>query len=134
MEIVIRNYIDSDLTSLNELLKEAYGFTKKGNDRTNTELVAVLSNQVVGYLTVQVLHDSVIGCNYCYVNYVCVKKEYRNNKIATALFDKVFEICKNEKISYIELTSNPTRIEAHALYKGLGFNIRETDVFRKEIL
>ena len=35
MEIVIRNYIESDLTSLNELLNEAYNLTKKGNVSTN---------------------------------------------------------------------------------------------------
>ena len=134
MEIVIRNYIESDLTSLNELLNEAYNLTKKGNVSTNIELVAVTSNEVVGYLTINKLCDSVLDNGYCHVNYVCVKEKYRNCGIATALFNKVFEICKSENISYIELTSNPSRIEAHGLYNKLGFKIRETDVYRKEIL
>ena len=135
MEILIRNCIDSDLDSLNELLSETYNLTKKcSNNTTNIELVAVLSNEVVGYLTINKLYDSVLDCKYCYINYVCVKEKYRNNGIATSLFNKVFEICKNENISYIELTSNPMRLEAHKLYKKLGFNIRETDVFRKEII
>lgn len=134
MEIVIRNYSDSDLDSLNELLNEVYGLTKKNNNKANTELVAVSSNKIIGYLTINKLYDSVMDYSYCYINYVCVKSEYRHCGVATALFNKVFEICKTEKLSYIELTSNPIRKEAHALYKKLGFNIRETDVFRKEIL
>ena len=134
MEIVIRNYIESDLTSLNELLNEAYNLTKKENISTNIELVAVTSNEVVGYLTINKLYDSVLDKGYCLINYVCVKEKYRNCGIATALFNKVFEICKSENISYIELTSNPSRIEAHGLYNKLGFKIRETDVYRKEIL
>lgn len=134
MEIVIRNYEDNDIDSLNILLYESYSFTKKTNNKINTELVAVVDGEVVGYLTINKLYDSVLDCNYCYVNYVCVKSNYRNCGVATKLFDKVFEICKNENISYIELTSNPSRIEAHELYNKLGFKIRETDVFRKEIL
>ena len=44
-------------------------------------------------------------------------------------------LIRNEKYgSYIELTSNPTRIEAHGLYQKLGFNIRKTNVYRKEII
>ena len=135
MEIRIREYQDSDFNSLNELLKEAYDLTKKDNNNSmNTELVAVSSNEVVGYLTINRLYDSVLACHYCYVNYVCVKRNYQHHGIATLLFNKVFEICKHENISYIELTSNPTRIEAHGLYQKLGFNIRKTDVFRKEII
>ena len=135
MEIIIRKYQDSDFKSLNELLKEAYDLTKKDNTNAmNTELVAVSSNEVVGYLTINRLYDSVLSCHYCYVNYVCVKRNYQHRGIATLLFNKVFEICKHENISYIELTSNPTRIEAHQLYQKLGFNIRKTDVFRKEII
>lgn len=135
MEIRIREYQNSDFNSLNELLKEAYDLTKKDNTNAmNTELVAVSSNEVVGYLTINRLYDSILACNYCYVNYVCVKRKYQHRGIATLLFNKVFEICKHENISYIELTSNPTRIEAHGLYQKLGFNIRKTDVFRKEII
>lgn len=135
MDIRIREYQDSDFYSLNELLKEVYNLSKKDNTNSmNTELVAVSSNEVVGYLTINRLYDSVLACHYCYVNYVCVKRNYQHRGIATLLFNKVFEICKNENISYIELTSNPTRIEAHGLYQKLGFNIRKTDVFRKEII
>ena len=54
--------------------------------------------------------------------------------IATKLFEEVFNICRFENISYIELTSNETRVEAHALYKKIGFMVRDTTVFRKEFL
>ncbi|MDD5888928.1 MAG: GNAT family N-acetyltransferase [bacterium] len=135
MDVVIRNYDDGDLDSLNELLVDVYGITKKNvYNKTNIELVATISDEIVGYLTINRLYDSVLDCKYCYVNYVCVKSKYRNKGIATSLFNKTFEICKEEGISYVELTSNKSRVEAHQLYDKLGFNIRKTDVFRKEIL
>lgn len=134
MDIIVRNYLDSDLDSLNDLLKDVYGLEKKARKTDNIELVAIYQDEVVGYLTLHKLHDSVMDFSYFFVNYVCVKKEYRKRGIATRLFEEVFEISLEKGISYIELTSNKERVAAHSLYQSLGFNIRCTDVFRKEIL
>ena len=137
MKVTIRKYKDSDLESLNTLLKTAYAYNleRRGFSLSdNIELVALSNNIVVGYLILNKLYDVVRGVFYGYITYVCVLKEYRNKRVATQLLEKVFEICKDEKIKYLELTSNSSRVAAHHLYKKLGFNIRETDVFRKEIL
>ncbi len=132
MNLEIRTYQDSDLESLNQLLKEVYQLEKTGKkNSSNIEFVAIVDSKVVGYTVFQELYDSVRDINYCYVNYVCVSKLYRNRGIATKIFYEIFKLCKEKNISYIELTSNQTRIEAHYLYKNLGFEIRETDVFRK---
>ena len=88
----------------------------------------------MGYVVFNKIVDKVRNISYCYANYVCVHNDYRNQHIATKLLEKAFSICKDEGISYIELTTNPTRVEAHELYKKLGFEQRNTDVFRKEIL
>ena len=134
MNIEIREYEEKDLDSLNILLEEVYGLKKEINTNNNTELVAVLDNNVVGYLTINKLYDSVKNIKYCYINYVCVKKEYRRYHIATILLQKVEEICRKENISYIELTSNAKRIEAQYLYNKEGYIKRDTNVFRKVIL
>jgi ribosomal protein S18 acetylase RimI-like enzyme len=44
----------------------------------------------------------------------------------TAIFKAKELGCKN-----INLTSSPNRVAANALYKKLGFEIRETNVYRK---
>lgn len=130
----IREYIDSDLSSLNVLLNDVYDIEKVNCITDNIELVAIDDEAVVGYLMLNIMHDSIKNIRYGMVNYVCVAKEYRRQGIATKLFEKVFDICRNKNISYIELTSNETRVEAHALYKKIGFMVRDTTVFRKEFI
>lgn len=130
----IRKYIGSDLFSLNVLLNDVYGIKKVICTTDNIELVAIDREVVVGYLMVNKMHDSIRNIYYCMLNYVCVSKEYRRMGIATKLFEEVFNICRFENISYIELTSNAARVEAHALYKKLGFIVRDTTVFRKEFI
>lgn len=130
----IREYIDSDLSSLNVLLNDVYDIEKVNCITDNIELVAIEDEAVVGYLMINIMHDSIKNIRYGMVNYVCVAKEYRRQGIATKLFEEVFDICRNENISYIELTSNETRVEAHALYKKIGFMVRDTTVFRKEFI
>ena len=130
----VREYIDSDLSSLNILLNDVYGIEKVNCITDNVELVAIEDEAVVGYLVINIMHDSIKNISYCMVNNVCVDKGHRRKGIATKLFEKVFDICRNKNISYIELTSNETRVEAHALYKKIGFMVRDTTVFRKEFL
>ena len=134
MRIDIRTYKNSDKDSLNILLNEVYNLEKKEDSSNNLEIVAVYKDEVIGYLTINKLYDSVKNINYAFLNYVCVKKEYRNKGIASNMLEYVFNVCKNNNISYIELTSNDKRIEAQHLYKNMGFVVRETNVFRKEIL
>ena len=134
MKINIRTYKTSDKDSLNILLKEVYGLEKEDNTTNNIEIVAVYNDQIIGYLTINKLYDSVRNINYAFLNYVCVKKEYRIKGIASNMLEYVFNICKKLNISYIELTSNDNRIEARHLYENMGFSIRKTNVFRKEIL
>lgn len=134
MKIDIRTYKTSDKDSLNILLNEIYNLEKKEDSSNNLEIVAVDNDIVVGYLTINKLYDSVRNINYAFLNYVCVKKEYRNKGIASNMLEYVFNICRKNNISYIELTSNDKRVEARKLYSDMGFVIRETNVFRKEIL
>ncbi len=134
MDIRIREYIDADFDSLNELLQEVYSIKKKQNTNVNTELVAVYNNEIVGYLTINKQFDSVKNIKYCYINYVCVKEKYRRYHIATELLKRVEELCREENISYIELTSNQERFAAQELYKKNGYEKRDTNVYRRVIL
>lgn len=135
METTIRRFRDEDLESLNILLKEVYDKERKGKTLDNNiELVAVVDKKVVGYLILNKLYDVVCGIYYGHINFYCVLEKYRNKKIGTKLLEEVFNICKKEDIKYLELTSNSSRVAAHHLYKKFGFNIRNTNVFRKELI
>lgn len=135
MNIIIREYEGKDIESLNELLDEVYKMKKSKNiANDNIELVAVDNERVVGYLTINKLFDSVQNINYANINYVCVLEKYRNRGICSNMLDKVINYCRKNNISYIELTSNPTRKIARHLYEKKGFVERETSVYRKEIV
>lgn len=131
----IKYYEDKYLDSLNELLQETFSVSKTYKNETDgLELIMCSGLEVIGYLNLTKCTNMITGDNYFYVNYVCVKKNFRERGVATALFEKVFEICKEMDISYLELTSNLSRIAAHNLYEKLGFSIRDTTVFRKELV
>ena len=128
-------YEDKYLDSLNVLLKEAFNLEKVyKNIIDNIELLVVFNDEVIGYLNLNKNIDMITGENYFYVNYVCVKKSFRRLGVAKKMFMEVFSICLKNNIKYLELTSNDSRVAAHKLYESLGFSVRETNVFRKEIL
>ena len=128
-------YEDKYLDSLNVLLKEAFNLKKVyKNISDNIELLVVFNDEVIGYLNLNKNIDMITGENYFYVNYVCVKKSFRRLEIDKKMFMEVFSICLKNNIKYLELTSNDSRVAAHKLYESLGFSVRETNVFRKEIL
>ena len=49
------------------------------------------------------------------------------------MLEFIFNMAKDDNISYIELTSRSSREAANHLYLKNGFVIRDTNVFRKEM-
>ena len=68
-----------------------------------------------------------------YIDYLCIKKEYENRGLGSLLFSKILEIAKENDINYIELTSNKKRKRARDMYLRFGMEIKQTDLFIKEI-
>ena len=66
-----------------------------------------------------------------WVEDVVVDKEARGKGIGEKLIRTSIERAKAEGSKTIDLTSRPTRVEAHRLYKRCGFEMRETCVFRR---
>jgi ribosomal protein S18 acetylase RimI-like enzyme len=59
-----------------------------------------------------------------------VDKKYRGQGLGKRLIKELLKIAKNKKISSINLTSNPERMEARKLYESMGFKLINTGVFR----
>ena len=66
-----------------------------------------------------------------WVEDVVVDKEARGKGIGEKLICTSIERAKAEGAKTIDLTSRPSRVEAHRLYKRCGFEMRETCVFRR---
>ena len=65
-----------------------------------------------------------------WVEDVVVDGAARGQGIGEKLIRTSIERAKAEGAKTIDLTSRPTRVEAHRLYKRCGFEMRETCVFR----
>ena len=62
---------------------------------------------------------------------VVVSSAYRGQGIGRTLLQHIIDFA-GSKLSPIDLhlTSNPSRVEANALYQALGFELRETNVYQ----
>jgi phosphinothricin acetyltransferase len=60
---------------------------------------------------------------------VVVSDVYRGGGLGRKLMEDLIEIAKKEKLEYLNLTANSSRVAARNLYESLGFQIAETDFF-----
>lgn len=86
------------------------------------------SKQIIGMVTLVVYRvpDKLKG----WVEDLIVHSEYRGMGIATQLMNHVIEEARKYHVRSLNLTSNPKRESANMLYLKLGFEQRETNVYR----
>ncbi len=136
MKTIIRKYQETDFLTVREILLENFTLKKVAsiaNTSNQFALVAINDQEVVGFLQVQKLQDTIKGLDYYVVHYVCVKRKWQQQGIATSMFRFLTMMANTEKIAYIELTSKKERVFAHHLYESQGFKERLTTVFRKDL-
>ena len=65
---------------------------------------------------------------------IVVLPSYRGQGIGRTLLQRIIDFAKN-KLAPIDLrlTSNPTRTEANAMYQSLGFEKRDTNVYKMSL-
>ena len=61
---------------------------------------------------------------------VVLAKEYRGRGIGRKLNEFLIQEARKRKVDCVELTSNPNRKEANAMYESMGFKKRETNCYR----
>lgn len=61
---------------------------------------------------------------------VVVNAKYRGMGYGEALVKKIIELANENNIDFIDLTSNASREAANELYRKLGWEKRETNVYR----
>ena len=90
------------------------------------------AKRIVGCATLCV-YDSPTG-RKASVEDVVVSSAYRGQGIGRALLQRIIDFA-GSKLSPIDLhlTSNPSRAEANALYQALGFELRETNVYKMSL-
>lgn len=144
--MVIREYVNSDFNDVINILIKTFPSVSESmvNREINNKLleldrdkyfqiVAEVDNKIVGYLLATKKVDPILSRNNFWIDYFCVDENYRGRGIGNELLNKIEIIAKEEKIFYLELTSSRFRVSARNLYLNFGFEIRESDIFRKEL-
>lgn len=135
MSAIVREYSDLDFLQANNLIKEAFGYEKKKVYDDNVyEFVCVLDEVIVGYFNMTIIQDVIKGIKISHIDYVCISEKYRGRGLGKMMMEFAIEFASNKGISRIELTSSSKRVAAHKLYLSLGFEVRDSSVFRKELL
>ena len=133
--IGVREYRMPDYFDVSRILEEAFGVTKANVNPDNNykEYVAVVNDVVAGYLVLTRVLDLVKGRPYYLVDYVCVDKSYRNLGLGQLLMERVLEVARKDKALYVELTSREDRVVAHHLYEKVGFEKRDSYIYRRTL-
>lgn len=77
--------------------------------------VAKMDNNVVGYLSAELLVDHFDLLS------IAVDNNFRRQNIATALLDKLFSLCFDQKITDIFLEVRQNNLSAISFYEKVGF-------------
>ena len=135
MNIVVRKYKEEDYEGANRLLQEAFGYQKEAlSDNRVYEFVACLDDVIVGYFNLMEEIDIIRNIKIFHVGYVCVDTTYRGKGIGHTMMEYAIQYAKDHHAQRMELTSGNQREAAHKLYLSLGFEKRDTSVFRKELV
>lgn len=98
----------------------------------NSHLFFLLKdNQIAGMLTVGTYYSPTGG--KAWIEDVVVDEAYRGQGLSKLLVTHAIEFVKSEQIPLLMLTSNPKRIAANKLYQAMGFERKETNVYRMNL-
>lgn len=135
----IKNFSKEITQDLNDLLRQLNPKAKKLRDEDVKEIIGSSSNyffaareladnKIVGMITLIIYRIPVWKKGW--IEDLVVDKEYRNKGIATKLLDHCIETAKAQGVSSLNFTSNPQREAANKLYQSLGFEKRDTNVYK----
>ena len=125
------------LASINNLLSQ---LSDSVHTITEEELNSLLSSsqshlyvlesdgQFIG-MTTLCLYQCPTGWK-AWIEDVVVDQNYRGKGYGKVMIDKVIALCRNKGNMTLMLTSRPSRIVANQLYQSLGFEKRETNVYK----
>lgn len=95
--------------------------TQRINNQDSKIFIAKKNNDIIGFCQLYPSFSSVSLQKIYILNDLFVKKNFRNQNIATKLMNKVKEYCQQEKISKIFLRKDKNNVSAKNLYKKNNF-------------
>lgn len=84
--------------------------------------------EIAGMLTIGTYHSPTGG--KAWIEDVVVDEAFRGQGLSKLLVAHAIEFVKSQRIPLLMLTSNPKRVTANKLYQAMGFERKETNVYR----
>ena len=98
-------------------------------ESANSHLFFLIKDeQIAGMLTVGIYYSPTGG--KAWIEDVVVDQAFRGQGLSKLLVAHAIEFTKSQQIPSLMLTSNPKRIAANKLYQKMGFERKETNVYR----
>lgn len=129
------------LISINKLLPQLSAKASKltlndlqdlaDSESTRIFLASDDSSQIIGMLSLIVMR--IPTGKKAWIEDVVVDEGARGMGVGKSLMNYAKENAKNLGVKSVDLTSRPSRVDANRLYKSLGYQIRETNVYRYSI-
>lgn len=118
---------------LNQLTTRPVALTEKTLKeliaQENTHLFFLLKNkEIAGMITVGIYYSPTGG--KAWIEDVVIDMNHRGQGLSKLLVTHAIEFVKARNIPTLMLTSNPSRIAANKLYRSLGFEQKQTNVYR----
>lgn len=111
-----------DLDSISDILTCEFDdfwnynlFKSELENKNSMYIVAKLNNQIVGFAGIWFSVDDI------HITNIVVKKNCRNQKIGSLMFNNLIELCENRTQKSITLEVNSNNIPAQKLYQKFGF-------------
>lgn len=95
----------------------------------HTLFTATIDDVIVGMVLIMVYRIPYV--KKAYVEDLSVDKAYRGNGIGTSLLEHAVAFAGDSGAAYVDFTSKPERVTGNRLYEKLGFQKRETNIYRK---
>jgi len=95
-------------------------FLKKPKE--NVFLVAAEGKEILGFIYAKIITE-----DWCMLDNLAVKKEYRQHGIGSALLNELYKILKKEKIDYVQILEEIHHKATRKFWHDKGF--REEKVF-----
>ena len=127
----------STVARINSLLRQLSSQSPRASRGT---LIAVLRNKEANVLLVldgkkvigmgTIIFIRTITGVHARIETVVIDQNYRSQGIGSKLVMRLIRIARQQRAKYIELTSHASRIAANRMYQKIGFQRRETNVYR----
>jgi ribosomal protein S18 acetylase RimI-like enzyme len=113
-------------------LPTSHDFKEILSGRNTRFIIAELGNKEIAGMLTLVFYKLPTGTKY-WIEDVVVDESHRGKSIGKSLVLHAVEISRSMGAKSVNLTSRPFRTAANKLYLNLGFQLRETNVYRYSV-